>query len=69
MRWFVFRTASKTASVQLLDFSTSEAVVADIQSPDAIDVFGEPEKPVGPCMVEAPPSFVAQIEKMIEERL
>jgi hypothetical protein len=46
-----------------------EPVVSEILQPDVLDVFAEPEKPQPPCLVEAPPTLVAQIEKMIEEQL
>jgi RNA polymerase sigma factor (sigma-70 family) len=55
-----------TAAVEL---APEALIVGHILEPEGLDVFVEPEKPVPPCMVAAPPDFVAQIEKMVEERL
>jgi hypothetical protein len=43
--------------------------VKEILHPDSLDVFAEPERSAPPCLVEAPPSFLAQIEKMMDDRL
>jgi len=43
-----------------------EAFLAEILQPETVDVFAEPERPPMPCMVQAPPSFLAQIDRMIE---
>jgi len=50
-------------------FADREEAVADIQLPESLDVFADPEAAARPCLVEAPPSFLAQIEKMVEESL
>jgi RNA polymerase sigma-70 factor (ECF subfamily) len=76
------RAAKKTAMVvpaaepaplpmpaRFIDLGESDPVVGDILRPDGIDIFAEPPQPATPCMVEAPSNFVAQIEKMIEDRL
>lgn len=44
-------------------------VVGNILAPEGLTVFGEPEAPVSPCMVEAPASLLAQIDKMVEDTL
>ena len=53
----------------IIEFGGAKLIVGEILRPDGVDVFAEPAQPASPCMVEAPPDFVAQIEKMIEERL
>jgi RNA polymerase sigma-70 factor (ECF subfamily) len=60
------QTPETTAVLEVVD---DEPIVGKILHPDIIDVFAEPERRTGPCMVEAPPSFQAQIEKTIEELL
>ena len=54
---------------QIGPFAEREEVVADIQLPESLDVFADPEAAARPCLVEAPPSFLAQLEKMVEESL
>jgi RNA polymerase sigma factor (sigma-70 family) len=43
--------------------------VTPLLEPDGIHVFVEVEAPQPPCLVQAPPELLAQIEKMIEEQL
>jgi len=43
--------------------------VREILHPDRLDIFAEPEPPASPCLVEAPPSLLAQIEKMMDDLL
>jgi hypothetical protein len=50
-------------------FVESDEVVADIQSPESIDIFAEPIKVAPTCLVEVPTNFLVQIEKMVEESL
>ena len=54
---------------QVVAFTDQEEVVADIQQPEAFDIFAEPVKAAPPSLVEIPTSFLAQIEKMVEESL
>ncbi len=46
-----------------------EEVVGVVLGPEVFTVFADPEPPVLPCMVEAPASLLAQIDKTIEEAL
>jgi RNA polymerase sigma factor (sigma-70 family) len=46
-----------------------EPTIGEILQPDGLDVFAEPERPAARCMVEPPPSFLAQIDKMMDELL
>ena len=46
-----------------------DEVVADIQRPEAIDIFAAPAPVSPPCLVEAPASFSSQLEKMLEDSL
>jgi RNA polymerase sigma-70 factor (ECF subfamily) len=39
----------------------------EILYPEAIDVFAEPAAAEVPCLVEPPPSFLARIERMVED--
>jgi RNA polymerase sigma factor (sigma-70 family) len=62
---------SDPPTAPLLDFgerepTTNVTVLAEILQPETVDVFAEPERPPMPCMVEAPPSFLVQIDKMID---
>lgn len=44
-------------------------VTVDILAPDGLTVFAEPEPSAPPCLVEAPTSLLAQIDKMVEDTL
>ncbi len=46
-----------------------EATVQEILEPHVLDVRADPDPPVWPSMVVAPPNLLAQIGKMIEEQL
>ena len=45
------------------------ADVGHILNPDCVDIIVEPARLEAPSMIAPPSDFVAQIEKMIEERL
>jgi len=57
------------APATFLDPGEGDFLVGDILRPDGMDVFAEPPKPATPCWVEAPSSFMVQIEKMMEDHL
>jgi RNA polymerase sigma-70 factor (ECF subfamily) len=61
--------APSPVTTMVAELGNDEAIVREILYPDSLDVFAEPERPARPCMVEAPPSFLAQIEKMMDDRL
>jgi RNA polymerase sigma factor (sigma-70 family) len=65
----VVTTPAVTPTVAAVETPKPIQVVSDILSPDGLVVFADPEPPVSPCMVEPPAQFLAQIEKMVEERL
>lgn len=44
-----------------------EPIAGVILHPDAIDVVADPDRHAAPCMVEAPSSFLARIESMVED--
>lgn len=54
---------------EVVDLGGDEPIIGEILQPEAVEIFAEPAKPESPCLIEAPPSFVAHIEKMVEERL
>jgi hypothetical protein len=57
------------APAQIISFVEHDEVVAEIQRPDAIDIFADPVKVEPPSLVEIPASFLAQFEKMVEDSL
>jgi hypothetical protein len=57
------------ASAHVIAFVESDEVMADIQRPEAIDVFADPAPVSPPCLVEAPAHFLVQFEKMVEDSL
>jgi hypothetical protein len=60
---------AQEAPTQVITFVEREDVVAEIQRPDAIDVFADPVQSSRPCLVAAPSDLLAQFEKMVEDRL
>ncbi len=54
---------------EVVELGEEEPVIGEILQPEAVDIFADPAQPESPCLVEAPPSFMAQIEKMVEESL
>jgi hypothetical protein len=66
------RVAAPPAEAQLkqvIAFADQEEVVADIQQPEAINIFADPVKAAPPSLVEIPTNFLTQIDKMVEESL
>jgi RNA polymerase sigma-70 factor (ECF subfamily) len=55
--------------VQVIAFVGRDEVVAEIQRPEGIDVFADPVRAAPPCLVEVPPDFLAQFEKMVDDSL
>ena len=60
---------ARPAPANLIEPGEGDTIVDNILSPEGIDIFAEPPKTDTPCLVEAPPNFVASIDKMIEDRL
>jgi hypothetical protein len=72
------RVASRTGALarpgqetpaHVIAFVERDEVMADIQRPEAIDVFADPPPVSPPCLVEAPAHFLVQFEKMVEDSL
>jgi RNA polymerase sigma-70 factor (ECF subfamily) len=61
--------ARQEAPAQIIAFVEHDEVVADIQRPETLDIFADPVKAPRPCLVEAPPDFLGQFEKMVEDSL
>jgi RNA polymerase sigma factor (sigma-70 family) len=59
--------ASERAPVPVVD--VEDPTDRQVLHPDTLAIFAEPERPARPCMVEAPPSLVAQIDKMMDDLL
>jgi RNA polymerase sigma-70 factor (ECF subfamily) len=57
------------APANVIAFVERDEVMADIQRPEAIDVFADPTPVSPPCLVEAPAHFLVQFEKMVEDSL
>jgi RNA polymerase sigma factor (sigma-70 family) len=57
------------APAQIIAFVERDEVVADILRPETLDIFADPVQAVRPCLVEAPPDFLGQFEKMVEDSL
>jgi hypothetical protein len=47
----------------------AEHVISDVLAPEGLMVFADPEPSVSGCMVAAPASLLAQIDKMVEDTL
>jgi hypothetical protein len=54
---------------EVVGLGEDQPIIGEILQPEAVDIFADPAQPESPCLVEAPPSFMAQIEKMVEESL
>jgi RNA polymerase sigma factor (sigma-70 family) len=57
------------APAQIISFVEHDEVVAEIQRPEAIDIFADPVKVEPPSLVEIPASFLSQFEKMVDDSL
>jgi len=60
---------AQSQPVQILSFLEREEIVAEIQWPEATDIYADPAKAERPCLVEAPADFLAQFDKMVEDSL
>lgn len=61
--------ARQEAPVRIIAFGEHDEVVADIQRPETLDIFADPVQVPRPSLVEAPPDFLGQFEKMVEDSL
>lgn len=68
-RTFALARPGQEAPAHVIAFVERDEVMADIQRPEAIDVFGDPAPVSPPCLVEAPTHFLVQFEKMVEDSL
>ena len=60
---------AQSLPAQVLSFVERTEIVAEVQWPDATDIFADPAKTERPCLVEAPADFLAQFDKMVEDSL
>jgi len=63
------RVTAVAAEAEPFEVDRSEVAVGHVLGPDGLVIFADPEPLESPCMVEAPATFIAQIDKMVEDVL